>query len=133
MHRLIWWTGGLWLGAVLVGCGGAREAPGTGAKECVRAYFEALVQNDMARAYTSLDPQTQKRWSLSRFEQLARQYRTNVGFDPDTVHFRSCEERGNEATAHVVLTGGPSSQEHRFKDAVSLRRGEEGWRVVLAP
>ena len=55
----------------------------------------------------------------------------NLGFEPSAVHIRACEERAAEATAHVVLTGRGAGQERRYRDAIVLRRDDNGWHVVL--
>jgi len=121
------------VGGVLIGCGRvAEEPPGTGAKECVQAYYEALIHKDWAKGYASLDGQSQKRCSSQQFSRLAQRYRSNLGFEPEVVQVRVCEERGTEATAHVVLTGRSATHTRRYKDAVTLRR-RDYWRVVLPP
>lgn len=68
---------------------------------------------------------------VDRFAALARAYRLGLGFDPAAVHISSCDEHGDIAIAHVTLTGA-GSHRHRYKDAVTLRREPEGWRVELA-
>jgi hypothetical protein len=126
------WAWGLFAG-ILLGCGQLREeSPATGAKECVLGYYEALIQKDWTRAYASLDLQSQKRCSSQQFSRLAQSYTTSLGFDPETVQVRACEERGTEATAHVVLTGRTATHNRRYKDAITLRRSGD-WRVVLPP
>jgi hypothetical protein len=126
------WLWGLLLGGVLTGCSGSPEQPpGTGAKECVQAYYQALVQQDWSKSYAALDPQTQKRCSSQQFTRLAQSYRTGLGFEPEAIHVLSCDERETEATAHVVLTGRAATKGHRYKDAVTLHKGDDGWRVVL--
>ena len=120
------------IACILCSCSrGPQEAQGTGAKECAELYFEALARWDWPTAYAALDPSSQSRCSLRQFRQLAQLYYNSLGFEPSTVHIRACEERGAEATAHVVLTGQTASKEHRAKEAAMLSRGDEGWRVVL--
>jgi hypothetical protein len=124
----------LLVGGLLIGCSRSPEQPpGTGAKECVQGYFEALIRQDWSRAYASLDPASQKRSTSQQFNRLAQTYHSNLGFEPDAVHVGACEERGAEATAHVVLTGRAGTKSHRYKDAVTLRRDDDGWHVVLPP
>jgi hypothetical protein len=126
------WIWTLLVAVSLIGCGAVpEEPPGTGAKECVQGYFEALIQQDWPKAYAALDPQSQGRCNQQQFSQLARNYRSSLGFEPKTILLRACEERGTQATAHVVLTGRTTTQERRYKDAVTLRRGDTGWHVVL--
>ena len=122
----------LLVGGLLIGCSRSQEQPpGTGAKECGQAYYEALIQQDWPKAYALLDPQSQKRCSSSRFSRFAQSYRGGLGFEPEAVHVRACDEHGAEATAHIVLIGRTGAKGHRYKDAVTLHRGDEGWRVVL--
>jgi hypothetical protein len=131
--RVQWrWFCILLVGVSLIGCARAPdETPGTGAKECVQGYYEAIIQQDWPKAYAALDPQSQKGCGSQQFSRLAQSYRAALGFEPGAVHIRACEERGTEATAHVVLTGRAATQERRYKDAITLRRSDEGWRVIL--
>jgi hypothetical protein len=125
------WVWGLLVGGVLLGCGQLPdEPPNTGAKECAQRYYEALIRKDWPRAYTSLDSHSQKRCSAQQFSRLAQSYCSNLGFDPAAVRLRACEERGTEATAHVVLTGRSGTHTRRYKDAVTLRRNDH-WHIVL--
>jgi hypothetical protein len=64
---------------------------------------------------------------------LAQSYRNGLGFEPEAIHIQTCEERGTEAIAHIVLTGQAATEEHHYKDAVALRQNGEGWRVLLPP
>jgi hypothetical protein len=128
------WVSGLLIGSILTGCSRAPEStPGTGAKECVQAYFEALIRQDWASAYAALDIQSHKRCSIQQFGVLARTYHGGLGFEPTEILVRTCEERGEDASAHVVLTGQTATNDRRYKDAVTLRRGDDGWRVILPP
>src|SRR5262249_42242349 len=89
------WALALLVGGVLLGCSRVPdEAAGTGAKECVQAYYAALIRKDWPRAYANLDPQSQKRVSSQQFNQLAQSYRTHLGFAPESIQVRACEERG---------------------------------------
>ena len=119
-------------GSLLIGCSRSLEQPtGTGAKECAQAYYDTLIKQDWPRAYAILDPESRERCASHRFSRLALSYPSGLGFEPDTVHIRACDERGTEATAHVILTGRAGVNAHRYKDAITLHRGEDGWRVVL--
>lgn len=120
--------------AGLVGCNRTpTPAAGTGAKEAAQAYYEALMRRDWQKAYAALHADSQKRCTQEQFARLGEAYRRNLGFEPDDVHVRSCNEQGIEAIAHLVLTGRTSSQARRYKDGVALRQTVEGWRVVLPP
>jgi len=115
----------------LAGCGGSTAPSGTGAKEAARTYFEALTRADDPAAYSQVAAESRKRVNVDRFAALARTYRQGLGFHPAAVHVTSCDERGDTAIAHVTLTGA-GSHRHRYKDAVTLRREPDGWRVELA-
>jgi hypothetical protein len=128
--RIRWAVG---LCALAAGCGREATAPaGTGAREAAQGYYEALVRQDWPRAYDALHPQSRGRLRPEQFAALAADHRRGVGFEPSAVHVRSCEEQGDEATAHVVLTGTNVTKE-RHRDAVRLLRDGDGWGVVLPP
>jgi hypothetical protein len=128
------WLWVLLVAGLPIGCSRSPEQPPeTGAKECVQAYFESLIHQDWSKAYACLDPASQKRFTSQQFSRLAQSYRSGFGFEPDAVHLRACQERGSEATAHVVLTGPAGTNGHHYKDGVTLRRGDDGWHVVLPP
>jgi hypothetical protein len=122
----------LLIGGFLMGCGRVQEDfPGTGAKQCVLEFYQALIQQDWPSAYATLDPRNQKAHTPEQFSRLAQSFRGTLGFEPESIHIQACQEHGPEAMAHVVLTGRNADQERRFKDAVALRRGDEGWRITL--
>jgi hypothetical protein len=116
----------------LAGCGdGPESSASTGAAEAARQFYEALIQQDWAAAYECLDGAGQARLDRKRFEQLARGHRRALGFNPQEVRVRSCEEHGDEAVIQVVLTGQPVQGARSAKDGVLLRRSTAGWGVVL--
>jgi hypothetical protein len=117
--------------ALLAGCGASKSA-GTGAEETARTYFDALTRNDWSGAYELLHSDSTKEVNAARFTQSAQQYVRDLGFTPETVYVRSCDEHNAEAVAHVVLMGSGEAKSS-FKDAVVLRRTDSGWRVVLSP
>jgi hypothetical protein len=127
----------MWLGLGLLLVAGCRDEGeprgGTGAEVAARSYYEAIIQKDWARAHAALHPDTRKRWGPEQFARLAQAYRKGLGFEPAGVKVRSCEEHGDEAVAHVVLTGRDAHRSRTFKDALALRRAESGWAVVLPP
>src|SRR5262245_10412180 len=98
------WVWGLVL-AGAAGCG-TRPSPvtDTGSGESVRAYFEAVVRRDWPAAHAALHPGTRARLGPERFARLAEEYWKGLGFEPSGVTVRSCEEQGDRAVAHVVLT-----------------------------
>ncbi len=106
-----------------------QSDPGTGAKECVQ---KSIIEEDWQRAYENLAPENQKAATLEQFARLARDYRAGLGFEPEELHLRACQEHDSQAIAHVVLTGRNADQERRYKDAVTSRRCDNGWRVVLS-
>jgi hypothetical protein len=116
----------------LAGCNRAHAPPtGTGAKEAVHAYYQALIRRDWKEAYGALHPDSRQCWTQDQFTQLAAAYRQKLGFEPEEVHIQSCDEQETEAIAHVVLTGRTPSQTRRYKDGVTLRQTGDGWHVVL--
>jgi hypothetical protein len=117
---------------VLAGCGPAQPtAPHTGAEEAARDYYEAICRRDWPRACELLHPDSRARWNADGFAGAAAEYRRRLGFEPEAVHVRSCEEQGDEAKAHVVLEGRASGKQLFFKEAAELRRSMSGWGVVL--
>jgi hypothetical protein len=118
--------------AVAAGCAPSHTGPaGTGAEAVVRDFYDALLRRDWDRAYASLDDDSRARVAPEQFAALAQGYRDGLGFDPEAVRVRSCEEHGAEAVAHVVFTGHAAAHERRFEDGATLRNGAGGWGVVL--
>jgi hypothetical protein len=114
------------------GCGRPAERPAdTGAKDAARSFAEAIARQDWATAYEGLHEDGRKRLGRDKFTRLARQYRRDLGFEPTRAQVRSYEEQGDEAKAHVVFSGRAKSGPRQFRDSVLLRRGPEGWGVVL--
>jgi hypothetical protein len=114
---------------LLAGCSRKpARPPGTGAKEAALDFFDALVRQDWGRGHALLEPQSQASCPLERFSRLAAEHRRGLGFEPTGVVVRACEEQRDQAIAHVVLTGKAPS---RARDAVTLRREADAWRVVL--
>jgi hypothetical protein len=116
----------------LLGCGAAPLA-GTGAREAAQAYFEALIRRDWPTAYTLLHPESRRRLTADEFAGLAAAYRRRLGFEPEEVRIRACEEHGQDATAHVVIAGRLPRSPRHFKDALTLKRDDGLWKVVLPP
>ena len=106
---------------------GPKPATGSGAREAAFGFFDALRRQDWPAAYTVVAP---PRPPADRFEELARRYVRAIGFEPGQVYVTTCQERGAEATAHIVYTG-PSALKQRHKDGITLRREADGWGVVL--
>lgn len=125
----------LWLAAAVfaAGCGGGSPArPDTGSRDAAAEFFGGLAAGDPARAYDALDPDSRRRVPADRFAGLARAYTRNLGFPAEKVVVRACEERGDDATAHVALTGHAGGQFKRYEDGATLRRRDGRWGVVLA-
>jgi hypothetical protein len=118
--------------ALLASCGPARPTtPHTGAEEAARGYYEAIRLGDWGRAYELLHPDTRRRWTAEGFARAGAEYRRRLGFEPEALYVRSCEEQGDEAKAHVVFEGHVAGKLKQFKDAAELRRSASGWGVVL--
>jgi hypothetical protein len=116
------------------GCSSRPDsATSTGATEAVQAFYEAILRQDWQQAYDLVHPDNQAAFSAEQFARLAESYRTDLGFEPEAVHVRSCEEHAAEATAHVVFAGTSASGPRLFKDAIVLRQSPRGWAVVLPP
>jgi hypothetical protein len=116
----------------LAGCGpAAPTTPHTGAEEAARDYHDALRRRDWSRAYDLLHPDSRARWKSDAFARVAEVYRRRLGFEPEAVVVRSCEEQGDEAKAHVVFEGQAGGKQKFFKEAAELRRSPSGWGVVL--
>ena len=117
---------------LLAGCGSTPTSPAPGAAEAVaQDFYEALLRQDWPRAYACLAPESRARCSAEQFTRLARGHRRGLGFEPESVRVRFCEEHGSEATAHVVYTGHSESGHRSYKDGITLRQVESGWGVVL--
>jgi hypothetical protein len=119
-------AGAGWL-LVLAGCTEPAVQPGTGAEAAVRRYYEALVRKDWAGAYAELHGESRTKYTPALFARQAESYRRQMGFEPEQVAVRACEEHGDEAQAHVVLKDGKRS----YRDAIVLRRTDGGWGIVL--
>lgn len=122
------------LTAFASGCASKAPTPAdTGAREAVQAYYEAIAQRDWTRVYGFLHPESQERCSAAEFQRLGQAYHRQLGFAPETVQVRFCDEQNDEARARVVLRGSVSSSRQRYQDGVWLRRREIGWGVVMPP
>src|SRR3954467_12710922 len=99
------WGCALLVAAGVAGCAGTTTPRRGGPEEAVQGYFEALCRQDWPRAYAALHPDSRSRCSAEQFARLAKNYRRDLGFEPEEVRVRSCEEHGTEAVAHVVLLG----------------------------
>jgi hypothetical protein len=97
----------------------------------VRDYYEAVLRQDWGRAYTTLHAESRARCSAEQFTRLAQSYRRDLGFEPEEVHVRSCEEHGTEAVAHVMITGRSEGKQRHYRDAVTLRQSGSQWGIVL--
>ena len=118
---------------VSCGCGGEKPTPivATGAKDAAVEFFGGLTTSDAQRAYGVLDGESKQRVSATQFSPLVQAYSRKLGYRVERVHISSCEEREESATAHVVLIGHSAGHSRRFEDAVTLRRRDGHWGIVL--
>ena len=117
---------------LISGCARAPSPPaGTGAREVVHRYYQALLQKNWQAAHDLLDSESRTRCSVTQFGVRAQQYRHGLGLDPRDVHVRSCEEHADVAIARVTLSGRGGPRHGQYRDGLSLRREPAGWRVVL--
>lgn len=122
---------GMTLG-MAVGCGQTPPGPtDTGSRQAAADFYAALIKKEWANAHATLDADSQKKFSPEQFAILAESYHGQLGFQPQEVQVRACEERGAEATAHVTITGRAGKQTSRYRDGVLVRREGDLWRVVL--
>ena len=115
----------------LTACRGNPAPAGTGAREAVKKYFEALAGQDWDAAYALVHNDTQKQMDRAAFERNAQVYRQQLGFTLGKVFIRSCDEQGEKAVAQVNLSDANGSMKNRFHEGVILQRGPGGWGVVL--
>jgi hypothetical protein len=92
-----------------------------------------MLRQDWTSAYAALHRDSRKGCSAEQFARRATAYRQNLRLEPDAVRVRSCEEHGDEAVAHVVVTGRSGPEARSYKDAITLRRDDTGWAIVLPP
>jgi len=118
--------------ALLAGCAKPADGrpPDTGSRDAARGFFEAAGRGDSAAGYELLHPDSRATCSADEFGRRAGAYRRRLGFEPTAVRVPACEERGDEATAHVVLVG-RGKDRNEYKDAAVLRRHAGRWLVVL--
>jgi hypothetical protein len=122
----------LGVSAMAAGCSQEPNSSDTGSRASVKGFYEALLRQDWPAAYALLHADSKAKCNEEQFARLAAQYRRSIGFEPDAVHVRSCEEHTTEAVAHVVLTPAGESGQRYFKEATTLRQGRDGWGVVLS-
>jgi hypothetical protein len=112
------------------GCGGEAAPTVSEARATARTFYTAIVREDWPTAYALLAPEVQARLDADAFAALGKQYRTGFGFEPANVEVRSCDEQGDQATAHVVVTGNSASKKNHYRETATLRKGPTGWKVV---
>src|SRR5262245_41607451 len=106
---------------LLAGCGGPAPPAGTGARDVVQGYCDAIVRREGRQAYAALHPDSRKHCTAEQFAWLSDAYRRQLGFEPSQARVRSCEEHATEAIAHVVLTGRGQHRRSQYKDGLVLR------------
>src|SRR5579872_880808 len=124
---------GLTVVAVALGGCAPPPKPGTGgaAEPVLVAFYDALIHKDWLAAHALLHPESRATCTLDEFTPRARVYRQRLGFEPERVKVRSCEEQEDIALAHVVLVGRQEGKERLYRDAITLRRDGPGWGIAL--
>lgn len=120
--------------SMMAGCGGAAPtSTGTGARETATSFFEAITRQNWEEAYKSLHGDSRKVLSLADFSNRGKNYRKGLGFELGKVVVRLCEEQGDKANAHLVLSDANDSRKNSFREAVLLRKDRDRWGVILSP
>jgi hypothetical protein len=118
----------------IAGCGGGPATPpGTGAREAAAAFFEAIARQDWNAAFDKIHGDSRKGLTLIEFSTRAGNYRKALGFELEKVHVRLCEEQGDKANAHLVLSDANDSRTNSFREAMLLRKEHDEWRIVVPP
>ena len=129
------WTAAVSLVAtVLVGCGSpASPYPPrteTGAEQVAKTFFEAIMNEEWATAYATLDAESQSWCSRDRFATLGKEYRGLIGFVPTDVSI-SVTESGDNASAVALYRESSGPERRSYKDGTSLKHTPSGWTVIL--
>jgi hypothetical protein len=120
------------LSVLAAGCGSSATPRSRGeAETVVVSFYEALVRCDWPAAHALLHSENRASCPLDSFTSLAAAYWRRLGFEPQEVRVRSCEEHEEEAVAHVLLVGRQGGHEKTHRDAIILRRDGSGWGIVL--
>jgi hypothetical protein len=104
--------------------------PDTGAESVARTFFEALMHEDWAAAYNTLDSESKNAFGEQSFVKLGKVYLSQIGFSPGEVHI-SVTETGDQASAIAVFRVTSESSTKQFKDGTELRKTAIGWVIVL--
>jgi hypothetical protein len=120
--------------AIAIGLAGCQQAPpvalNTGSNEAVTEFFEAIVRKDWPRGLAALASDKNNHMTVEQFGRQGEAYRKYVGFEPEELHIRSCEEQGSQAIAHVVLVGHFNGRRKQFRESVALRLKDGKWGVL---
>ena len=114
-----------------LGCAAPVPPPtDTGAKDAAKRFYSAIISKDWAAAQDLVSADAKRKLTREQFARLAADHRKALGFEPDAVTVHAIDEHGSEAVAHVTISGKGHAR-HRFKDALTLLKGANGWQVVL--
>jgi len=117
---------------LLVGCGAKPEPPaGTGAREAVSEFFDALAKREWNAAYDRVAAESRKHTDRAAFAQRADRYVRGLGFDFAKAHLRTCDEQGEKAIAHLNLSNAAGNRKHSYRESIMLQRDGDRWGVVL--
>jgi hypothetical protein len=120
------------LAVLAAGCGSSATPRVRGeAETVVVSFYEAIFRRDWPAAHALLHTESRVNCPLEPFTSLAGAYRRRLGFEPQEVRVRSCEEHEEDAVAHVLLVGRQDGHEKTHRDAITLRRDGAGWKIVL--
>jgi hypothetical protein len=102
----------------------------TGSAQVARLFFEAVLREDWAAAYDTLDAKSKAWCGKDPFAALGRGYLKQIDFTPTGVNV-STAETGDRATAIASFHGSSGTSPRSYKDGTSLKKTGSAWAVVL--
>jgi hypothetical protein len=117
--------------AAWCGCRHVPPPPEPPSWAVVESFCQALVQKEWARAYTLLDPESQKRCPQQRFAQLGPLEIDKFGFVPESCRVQSCQQREGTGIAQVDYCSSPTKN-RRYRDTLTVRQNGAEWKIALS-